>query len=92
MSSPTKNTIPSTADLAFDSMRKAGQPGANLSSLPMPNLSGPANSAIGNLLKGPVHDDGRLKDAGVLIGIKLDIEAEVHLTARVRGDIVIGLY
>lgn len=35
---------------------------------------------------------GNLKDAGLMIGIKLDLEAEVHLTARVRGDVVIGLY
>ncbi|CAG9987323.1 unnamed protein product [Clonostachys byssicola] len=27
-----------------------------------------------------------------LLGIKLDLEAEVHLTARVKGDVVVGLY
>jgi len=27
-----------------------------------------------------------------MIGIKLDLEAEVHLTARIRGDIIVGLY
>ncbi|KAJ2985924.1 hypothetical protein NUW58_g5279 [Xylaria curta] len=27
-----------------------------------------------------------------LVGVKLDLEAEVHLTARVRGDILVGLY
>ncbi|KAI8256504.1 hypothetical protein K4K53_007021 [Colletotrichum sp. SAR 10_77] len=51
-------------------------------SLPMPGLSGPANGPIGNLLKGPVDDNGKLKDAGLMVGIKLDLEAEVHLTAR----------
>ncbi|KAJ0382069.1 hypothetical protein COL922a_013275 [Colletotrichum nupharicola] len=61
-------------------------------SLPMPGLSGPANGPIGNLLKGPVDDNGKLKDAGLMVGIKLDLEAEVHLTARVRGDILVGLY
>ncbi|KAI1455331.1 hypothetical protein F4805DRAFT_459895 [Annulohypoxylon moriforme] len=61
-------------------------------SLPMPGLSGNANGPIGNLLKGPVDDSGRLKDAALLVGIKLDLEAEVHATARVRGDIVVGLY
>lgn len=66
-----------------------GGPGVNL---PMPNLSGNANGPIGNLLKGPVGPDGKLKDAALMVGIKLDLEAEVHLTARVRGDILIGLY
>ncbi|KAI1086530.1 hypothetical protein F5B19DRAFT_498269 [Rostrohypoxylon terebratum] len=61
-------------------------------SLPMPGLSGSANGPIGNLLKGPVDDSGKLKDAALLVGIKLDLEAEVHATARVRGDIVVGLY
>ncbi|KAI6090712.1 hypothetical protein F4821DRAFT_228876 [Hypoxylon rubiginosum] len=60
--------------------------------LPMPGLSGNANGPIGNLLKGPVDDGGKLKDAALLVGIKLDLEAEIHATARVRGDIVVGLY
>ncbi|KAI1812344.1 hypothetical protein GGS20DRAFT_26004 [Poronia punctata] len=60
--------------------------------LPMPGLSGNANSPTGNLLKGPVDDDGKLKTAALLVGIKLDLEAEVHLTARIRGDILVGLY
>ncbi|KAI8965192.1 hypothetical protein F5Y11DRAFT_344632 [Daldinia sp. FL1419] len=58
----------------------------------MPGLSGSANGPVGNLLKGPVDDAGKLKDAALLVGIKLDLEAEVHATARVRGDIVVGLY
>ncbi|KAL0936063.1 uncharacterized protein CTRU02_208278 [Colletotrichum truncatum] len=61
-------------------------------SLPMPGLSGSANGPVGNLLRGPVDENGKLKDAGLMVGIKLDLEAEVHLTARVRGDILIGLY
>ncbi|KAF2088742.1 hypothetical protein K490DRAFT_63956 [Saccharata proteae CBS 121410] len=52
------------------------------------SLSQPA----GSLLKGAVGDDGKPKDAALLLGIKLDLDAEVHLTARVRGDITIGLY
>jgi len=39
-----------------------------------------------------VDDKGNLKDAALLLGIKLDLEAEIHLTARIRGDITIGLY
>ncbi|KAH8881815.1 hypothetical protein GQ53DRAFT_666994 [Thozetella sp. PMI_491] len=61
-------------------------------SLPMPNLSGRPNGAVGNLLKGAVDDQGRLRPAVLTVGIKLDLEAEVHLTARVRGDILVGLY
>lgn len=49
-------------------------------------------SLTGNLLKGPVDNEGNLKDAALSVGIKLDLEAEVHLTARVRGDILVGLY
>ena len=46
----------------------------------------------GGLLKGATDDNGNLKPAALMLGIKLDLEAEVHLTARVRGDITIGLY
>ncbi|KAJ2974369.1 hypothetical protein NUW58_g8678 [Xylaria curta] len=60
--------------------------------LPLPGLSGKANNVTGNLLKGPVDDEGKLKSAALLVGVKLDLEAEVHLTARVRGDILVGLY
>lgn len=52
------------------------------------NLNRPA----GNIIKGPVDDNGKQKDAALLLGIKLDLEAEIHLTARIRGDITIGLY
>jgi len=44
------------------------------------------------LVKGATDANGNLKDASLMIGIKLDLEAEVHLTARVRGDITVGLY
>ncbi|KAK5634651.1 hypothetical protein RRF57_010364 [Xylaria bambusicola] len=60
--------------------------------LPMPGLSGAGNNVAGNLIKGPIDDDGKLKSAALLVGVKLDLEAEVHLSARVRGDIVVGLY
>ncbi|KAF2655182.1 hypothetical protein K491DRAFT_716544 [Lophiostoma macrostomum CBS 122681] len=60
------------------------------------HISAPAGSSLhhapGNLLKGAVNGDGELKDASLMVGIKLDLEAEVHLTARVRGDITVGLY
>ena len=35
-------------------------------------------------MKGAVDDNGNLKDATLLLGVKLDLEAEIHLTARVR--------
>ncbi|KAF2642705.1 hypothetical protein P280DRAFT_468021 [Massarina eburnea CBS 473.64] len=50
------------------------------------------NRPAGSILKGAVDDNGKLKDAALLLGIKLDLEAEIHLTARIRGDITIGLY
>ncbi|KAL1868544.1 hypothetical protein VTK73DRAFT_3636 [Phialemonium thermophilum] len=66
--------------------------GLSAPNVPLPNLSGQANGVVGNLLKGPVTADGKLKDAALMVGIKLDLEAEVHVTARVRGDILVGLY
>lgn len=39
-----------------------------------------------------VDEDGRLKSPVIFVGIKPDLEAEVHLDARVRGLIQIGLY
>ena len=35
-------------------------------------------------MKVAVDDNSGLKDAALLLGIKLDLEAEIHLTARVR--------
>jgi len=46
----------------------------------------------GQLLKGATDAEGKLTAAALMVGIKLDLEAEVHLTARVRGDIIVGLY
>jgi hypothetical protein len=58
---------------------------------PVPTSAG-LNRPAGNIIKGAVDDKGNLKDAALLLGIKLDLEAEIHLTARIRGDITIGLY
>ncbi|KAI0907009.1 hypothetical protein F4824DRAFT_497425 [Ustulina deusta] len=66
--------------------------GVGAPALPLPGLSGKGNNVAGNLVKGPVDEDGKLKSAALLVGVKLDLEAEVHLTARVRGDILVGLY
>lgn len=75
--------------MAGGAMRQMGGPGLPV---PMPNLSGQPNGLVGNLLKGPIDANGKLKDAALMVGIKLDLEAEIHLTARVRGDILVGLY
>lgn len=92
MSSPNVSTKTSMPEMArVDS--SSGQLASSTSkTLPMPNLSGKANGPIGNLLKGPVDDSGKLKSAALMVGIKLDLEAEVHVTARVRGDVLVGLY
>ncbi|KAH7139936.1 hypothetical protein B0J13DRAFT_624746 [Dactylonectria estremocensis] len=59
--------------------------------VPLPTstaLSAPA----GQLLKGATDEEGKNTSAALLVGIKLDLEAEVHLTARVKGDLCVGLY
>ncbi|KAI0543685.1 hypothetical protein F4679DRAFT_590240 [Xylaria curta] len=87
MASPVK-TAPPTALDRNDRFGAAQENSLAAPSLPMPGLSGRANSPTGNLLKGPVDDEGKLKNAALMVGIKLDLEAEVHLTARVRGDVL----
>ncbi|TVY43787.1 hypothetical protein LSUB1_G003486 [Lachnellula subtilissima] len=89
MSSPTKNA----PDLTQNSQGGIGGIGsAKGLPVPMPGLSGTPNGPFGNLIKGPVDASGKLKDAALTVGIKLDLEAEVHLTARIRGDILVALY
>ncbi|KAI0508441.1 hypothetical protein F5B22DRAFT_397425 [Xylaria bambusicola] len=82
MSAPTR-----TGPLATSGREEYGAP-----ALPLPGLSGQGNNVAGNLVKGPIDENGKLKAAALLVGVKLDLEAEVHLSARVRGDIVVGLY
>ncbi|KAK7427369.1 hypothetical protein QQZ08_006138 [Neonectria magnoliae] len=59
--------------------------------VPLPTSTS-LNRPAGQLLKGATDDEGKQKAAALLVGIKLDLEAEVHLTARVKGDVVVGLY
>jgi hypothetical protein len=70
--------------------------GRRLAQVAQPSAPLPTSASLqqpaGQLLKGATDDEGRLKPAALLVGIKLDLEAEVHLTARVRGDVCIGLY
>ncbi|KAI1737617.1 hypothetical protein F4680DRAFT_468131 [Xylaria scruposa] len=81
MASPVKTAPPTALDRG-DRFGAAQENSLAAPSLPMPGLSGRANSPTGNLLKGPVDDEGKLKNAALMVGIKLDLEAEVHLTAR----------
>ncbi|KAI1075014.1 hypothetical protein F5B20DRAFT_417523 [Whalleya microplaca] len=92
MSSPTKTSPPTLGDRTAVTGPNREHGSSVSPTLPMPGLSGKANGPVGNLLKGPIDADGNLKDAALMVGIKLDLEAEVHLTARVRGDILVGLY
>ncbi|TVY21491.1 hypothetical protein LARI1_G002289 [Lachnellula arida] len=97
MSSPTKNAPDLTASGpgagGIGGIGNQKIPGGPTGlPVPMPGLSGSPNGPFGNLIKGPVDNNGKLKDAALTVGIKLDLEAEVHLTARVRGDILVALY
>ncbi|CAG9942563.1 hypothetical protein V2G26_019940 [Clonostachys chloroleuca] len=59
--------------------------------VPLPTATALSQPA-GQILKGATDENGTPRDAALLLGIKLDLEAEVHLTARVKGDVVVGLY
>ncbi|KAH7000988.1 hypothetical protein EDB80DRAFT_765095 [Ilyonectria destructans] len=59
--------------------------------VPLPTSTG-LSAPAGQLLRGATDDEGKNKSAALLVGIKLDLEAEVHLTARVKGDVCVGLY
>ncbi|KAI1089821.1 hypothetical protein F5B19DRAFT_494993 [Rostrohypoxylon terebratum] len=91
---PMKNNVAYTSDSESDGQARGGRRPQNQlqTSLPqLPTSVGLAQPA-GSLLKGATDDNGNQKAAALLVGIKLDLEAEVHLTARVRGDICVGLY
>ncbi|KAF1991874.1 hypothetical protein K402DRAFT_72481 [Aulographum hederae CBS 113979] len=76
-----------------DGQASGGRKPGVVSTLPnLPPTSGSLAQPPGQLLKGAIDKDGKHTDPAILIGIKLDLEAEIHLTARVRGDITIGLY
>ncbi|KAI5861467.1 hypothetical protein GGS23DRAFT_576920 [Durotheca rogersii] len=89
---PMKNNVAYTSDSDSDGQARGGRKGGQLSSLPqLPTSAGLAQPA-GQLLRGATDENGNHKSAALLVGIKLDLEAEVHLTARVRGDVCVGLY
>lgn len=86
---PLGYTSDSDTDGQATGGRKISQAGP---SGPKAPSSSSLNRPAGSIVKGPVDDNGKLKDPALLLGIKLDLEAEIHLTARIRGDITIGLY
>ncbi|KAK7408367.1 hypothetical protein QQX98_009463 [Neonectria punicea] len=85
MSAPTA----SLSKNAYDSDSERGSRSQFV--VPLPTATG-LNRPAGQLLKGPTDENGKNTAAALLVGIKLDLEAEVHLTARVKGDICVGLY
>ncbi|KAI0827800.1 hypothetical protein F5Y06DRAFT_283560 [Hypoxylon sp. FL0890] len=91
---PMKNNVAYNSDSESDGQARGGRRPQNQLSQTLPQLPTSAGLAqpAGQLLRGATDDNGNQKSAALLVGIKLDLEAEVHLTARVRGDICVGLY
>jgi len=85
-------TAPNTLTLDREDGQAAGGRRTQTPTRPVLPTSATLSQPAGSLLKGAVDSEGKLKDAALLVGIKLDLEAEIHLTARVKGDITIGLY
>ncbi|KAH8735717.1 hypothetical protein BGZ61DRAFT_440774 [Ilyonectria robusta] len=91
-SSSLAKTNPYQSDSDSDGQARGGRRGAKQQFVvPLPTSTGLSQPA-GQLLRGATDDNGNQKSAALLVGIKLDLEAEVHLTARVKGDICVGLY
>ncbi|KAI1753247.1 hypothetical protein F4782DRAFT_497307 [Xylaria castorea] len=91
------NTIPKTtnaynSDSDSDGQARGGRRAQNSLTMPQLPTSSGLSQPAGQLLKGATDEHGNQKSAALLVGIKLDLEAEVHLTARIRGDICVGLY
>jgi hypothetical protein len=94
-SAPVPNSADTNSKFSGDEGQAQGNRRLNLATgaaSPSPHPNSVLYQAPGSLLKGATDDEGNLKPAALMLGIKLDLEAEIHLTARVRGDITIGLY
>ncbi|KAI3316539.1 hypothetical protein HD806DRAFT_552234 [Xylariaceae sp. AK1471] len=91
---PMKNNVAYNSDSDSDGQARGGRRAPNELTQALPKL--PTSSGLsqpaGQLLRGATDEHGNQKAAALLVGIKLDLEAEVHLTARIRGDICVGLY
>ncbi|KAI5463237.1 hypothetical protein BGZ63DRAFT_380897 [Mariannaea sp. PMI_226] len=90
-SSLAKSNLAYQSDSESDGQARGGRRNNKQFVVPLPTSTGLSQPA-GQLLKGATDENGAQKTAALLIGIKLDLEAEVHLTARVKGDICVGLY
>ncbi|KAI0149330.1 hypothetical protein BJ166DRAFT_537349 [Pestalotiopsis sp. NC0098] len=86
VSSDDENAAPKAPNVAG----AAGPVAAN--TLPKPATGGTVQGPAGSLLKGPTTAEGKQKDPLILVGIKLDLEADIHVNVRVRGDVMVGLY
>ncbi|KAH9999710.1 hypothetical protein F4779DRAFT_605252 [Xylariaceae sp. FL0662B] len=97
---PMKNNVAYNSESDSDGQARGGRKPQNQlspnqysqTSLPQLPTSAGLSQPAGQLLRGATDDQGRQKSAALLVGVKLDLEAEVHLTARVRGDVCVGLY
>ncbi|KAI1208200.1 uncharacterized protein F4807DRAFT_461926 [Annulohypoxylon truncatum] len=91
---PMKSNAAYASDSESDGQARGGRRPQNQLQTSLPQLPTSAGLAqpAGSLLRGATDENGNQKNAALLVGIKLDLEAEVHLTARVRGDICVGLY
>ncbi|KAI8630212.1 hypothetical protein F5Y19DRAFT_474600 [Xylariaceae sp. FL1651] len=88
---PMKNNAVYNSDSDSDGQARGGRRAQNQLAQALPQL--PTSSGLSQPAgKGATDEHGNQKAAALLVGIKLDLEAEVHLTARVRGDICVGLY
>ncbi|KAK9772373.1 putative Superoxide dismutase copper/zinc binding domain-containing protein [Seiridium cardinale] len=93
MSSTNKNDLYSPNKNSDDSkFNPSNNDQGQAQSLPVPDIPKNGMGPAGLLLKGPVDDKGKPKNPLLMVGVKLDLEAEITVTARVRGDILIGLY
>ncbi|KAI0173463.1 hypothetical protein GGR52DRAFT_571973 [Hypoxylon sp. FL1284] len=86
---PMKNNVAYNSDSDSDGQARGGRRPQNQT---YQRVIANTTSVLGQLLRGATDEQGNQKSAALLVGIKLDLEAEVHLTARVRGDICVGLY
>ena len=86
-SAPRNNVYNSDSDsdgqekVSVSQERQQHQQGPSPQSSNLPTSSTHAQPA-GSLLKGATDKKGNLKDAALMVDIKLDLEAEIHLTGE----------
>ncbi|GKT45013.1 uncharacterized protein ColSpa_05194 [Colletotrichum spaethianum] len=95
MSSPSKNPLRPISSTATTNLSSNPNTSINTTNTtkPIENQWSMPSAVLSPCQAFPAQPMNQsLKDAGLMVGIKLDPEAEVHLTARIRGDILVGLY